>query len=70
MERVTRREGAGGARRPRPFIGVHFECCGVYTRVYRRPGEVQYVCRCPRCLRAVLVRVGEGGTSERFFRVQ
>jgi hypothetical protein len=55
---------------PRPYIGVHFECCGVYARVYRRPNERLYTCRCPRCLRTAVVRVGAGGCNERFFRVR
>ena len=52
----------------RPFIGIYFECCGVYARIYRRPDQDAYRGRCPRCLRMVTVRVGPGGTSTRFFR--
>ena len=66
---MTRREERP-ATPNRPYIGVHFECCGVYTRVYRRPSEMQYICRCPRCLRAVTVKVGAEGTSDRFFTVK
>lgn len=57
---------AGSA--PRSYIGVYFECCGVYQRVYRRPEAEVYVGRCPRCLRPMRVRVGRDGTSERIFR--
>ncbi len=52
----------------RPYIGVFFECCGVYTRVYRRPGRMSYAGRCPNCLRTVRVRVGPDGTHSRIFR--
>ena len=52
---------------PRPYIGVHFECCDVYTRVYRQPVKMEYHCRCPRCMRMVRVRVGPEGTNARFF---
>lgn len=52
----------------RPYIGVLFECCGVYTRIYRRPDQQFYFGRCPNCLRTVRVRVGEDGTNERLFR--
>lgn len=52
----------------RPYIGILFECCGVYARVYRRIGERVYHARCPRCLRAVHVHVAPHGTSDRLFR--
>lgn len=55
---------AGG----RKWVGVHFDCCGIYVRIYRRPEEGTYVGRCPRCGRAVRLRVGPGGTASRFFR--
>lgn len=52
----------------RPYLGIHFECCGVYTRVYRRPDQLVYQTRCPRCLREVRIRVSRDGTSARIFR--
>lgn len=60
------REGgvdAGG----RPWVGIRFDCCGAYTRVYRSPDGRFYQGRCPRCLKPVKLRVGPGGTSSRFF---
>jgi hypothetical protein len=52
----------------RPYIGVLFECCGIYARVYRQPQQPYYYGRCPRCLRAVRVRVGKDGVNTRLFR--
>lgn len=54
----------------RHFIGIHFECCNVYTRVYRREDQREYVGRCPNCLRIVRLRVGPGGTNARMFHAR
>ena len=51
------------------FLGVMFNCCSVYTRIYKNKDGTAYVGRCPRCLKSVRIPVGEGGTSERFFNV-
>ena len=52
----------------RPFLSVHFECCGVYRRIYRDPSGASYGGHCPRCGKPVRFAVGTGGTAARFFR--
>lgn len=54
--------------RRRPYVGVHFECCNVYTRIYRRDDQTEYHGRCPVCLRTIRIRVGPDGTPTRFLR--
>ncbi len=54
----------------RPYVGILFECCGIYARVYRAPTEREYRGRCPRCLRSVRLLVGENGTPRRQFRAR
>lgn len=54
----------------RCWIGIHFECCGVYTRVYRDPAAPEYEGRCPRCGCRVTLRVGPDGVNSRIFRAR
>jgi|CXWL01.1.fsa_nt_gi hypothetical protein len=54
----------------RPWVGIRFECCSVYTRVYRNPEGTAYLGYCPRCLKKVRLAVGPGGVSSRFFKAE
>ena len=54
----------------RPFLGVMFECCNVYVRVYRDKVGEFYNGRCPRCLRTLRFVVGEDGKSARMWRAK
>ena len=57
-------------RTPKKCLGILFECCGVYGRIYQNKDGTAYVGRCPKCMRAIKVKIGEGGTGQRFFRGQ
>jgi len=52
----------------RPWIGMMFDCCNVYVRIYKHRDGKAYEGRCPRCFRKVKLRVGPGGTNARIFR--
>lgn len=51
----------------RPFLGIHFLCCDIYSRIYLRRDGSAYQGACPRCAKPVQIRVGPGGTDSRFF---
>ena len=55
----------GGERRR--FLGIHFACCDVYTRIYVNHGETAYQGHCPKCSRPVRITIGPGGSGHRFF---
>ncbi len=54
----------------RPWIGVRFDCCRVYARVSRAPGETRYRVVCPRCGRRAVIEVRKDGVDCRFFIVR
>jgi hypothetical protein len=60
---------ANGARHSgsRRFVGVHFVCCDVYSRVYINRDESAYEGNCPKCAKRVRLRIGPEGTDARFF---
>jgi hypothetical protein len=56
----------------RPFVGIVFKCCNVYSRVYLNRDKTAFEGVCPRCYRKkVIVEIVEsGGTKERFFEAE
>ena len=50
------------------FLGVLFECCNVYLRIYINKERNAYEGRCPKCMRLLKVKIGPGGSDSRFFK--
>ncbi|MCH8965621.1 MAG: hypothetical protein IIB58_11710 [Planctomycetes bacterium] len=64
-------DGRGAARGRavgRRWLGIRFDCCNTYSRMYRNTAGTAYVGRCPKCTRRLSVPIGPGGTPQRFFR--
>lgn len=61
-------------REPKKFLGIYFECCKIYGRLYQNKEGTHYVGRCPRCMVPLKVPIGDSSnpnaTNRRFFRTQ
>lgn len=55
-------------RKKKKYLGILFECCNVYRRVYLNEQKTAYEGQCPLCHREVKVVIGPEGTDTRFFR--
>jgi hypothetical protein len=60
----------GQAGRKRPFIGMHFKCCNVYSRIYLNREGTAFVGWCPRCAAKSVVKVSPTGSKSRFFTAE
>ncbi len=55
------------ALRGRPWLSVHWKCCGAYSRIYRNRAGDAYAGACPRCGKPVRAAIAANGTHTRFF---
>ncbi|MEM8836275.1 MAG: hypothetical protein AAGD00_10685 [Planctomycetota bacterium] len=60
------REGADAGKRK--WIGIYFECCHTYARLWKNRTGTAYTGHCPSCAAAISVPIGPGGTNSRMFR--
>ena len=49
------------------FIGILFECCNIYRRIYISKEKNSYEGTCPKCNSEITVKIGPDGTDTRFF---
>lgn len=52
------------------YLGIMFNCCKVYARIYKNKDGTAYVGRCPKCMKTIKVPIGKGGTNTRFFNAE
>jgi hypothetical protein len=53
----------------RPFLGVVFKCCNIYSRIYLNKQQTAFVGWCPRCAKPIRIKVSPDGTDSRFFEM-
>jgi hypothetical protein len=51
----------------RKFLGLYFQCCSLYGRIYINNEKTAYEGTCPGCAKRVKIAIGENGTSSRMF---
>ena len=70
MTSVPATSGDRDAGRTRqPFLGIHFACCGIYTRIYVNASGSAFAGNCPGCGGQIVVRISPDGETDRFFSV-
>jgi len=69
MKKKRRGNKKGASRQSKPFIGVNWECCKVYSRVYLNEKKTAYVGWCPKCGKRVQMDLSPTGSKSRFFNV-
>ncbi|HEX2955777.1 MAG TPA: hypothetical protein VHO70_03030 [Chitinispirillaceae bacterium] len=60
-------KSSSDSKSAKKFLGIHFRCCNVYSRIYTNNSGTAYEGQCPRCRKKVSIAIGKGGTSSRFF---
>lgn len=60
-------EGKESSFTGRPWLAVMWQCCHVYSRIYRNADATAYHGRCPSCGKVAHARIGAGGIQSRFF---
>jgi len=58
---------AGNWQISKQFVGIRFDCCNIYNRIYMNKEKTAYEGRCPKCLRKISIKIGKDGVSTRFF---
>ncbi len=52
------------------YLGIMFECCNVYARIYKNKAGTHYVGHCPKCMKSIKIKIGSSGSGDRFFRAR
>lgn len=53
----------------KPFVGIHFKCCNIYSRIYLNKQHDAFVGWCPKCVKKVVLKISPDGEDSRFFEV-
>ena len=52
------------------FLGIMFECCNIYRRIYINKDGNAYEGRCPKCFGEVKIIIGQDGSEKSIFRAR
>lgn len=51
----------------KPFIGMTFKCCNVYSRIYLNSKATSFTGFCPKCRAMTEIKVSPMGSNTKFF---
>ena len=51
----------------RQFLGVQFDCCRTYSRIYINRDRTAFVGHCPKCGKQIHVKISPDGMDAKFF---
>lgn len=54
-------------KQKRPYLGVLFKCCHVYSRIYLNAVGTAFFGFCPKCGAKIEVKARKGGSKSRFW---
>jgi len=54
-------------KKGRPFLGIIFKCCNIYSRIYLNKDGTAFVGWCPKCGKKTRIKVSKDGVPDRFF---
>ena len=69
MGKKPKGNSKSNSRQPTPFVGVSWDCCKVYSRIYLNKKKTAYVGWCPKCGKRVQMNLSPAGSKSRFFNV-
>ncbi|MEM9084184.1 MAG: hypothetical protein AAGB34_11355 [Planctomycetota bacterium] len=67
--RGNRESSSSTGQSPKGWLGMTWNCCSVYSRIYKNRAGTAYQGRCPKCGTPISIPIGPGGTNDRFFEV-
>lgn len=60
-------ESSGANKGGKPYVGVIFKCCRIYSRIYLNRAGTAFVGWCPRCGAKMELKISPHGSKSRFF---
>ena len=64
---TTESDNNKSGRKKKPFVGVIFKCCHIYSRIYINKQGTAFVGWCPKCGAKMEILISPTGSKSNFF---